>query len=166
MTNDGWSSLRRRASVLAAAAVLLGAAAAYPTHSGAPPPPPPGHGQLLIRLVRPAGDVEAIPGGEVTLETVELHRAGAAEAEGWVRLPLARPTFPATELIDKQVWVTSAPVAAGQYDQVRVGRGRGARLPLALNVVEGQWKILTLDVRVVAGRSTLQIELRRARVAP
>jgi len=156
------TSILHRAAGLAAAVVLLETGVAYATHSG-PPPPPPGHGQLLVR---PTGDAGPIPKGEVTLEVVELHRAGAAEADGWVRLPLARPTFNATELAGGQVWVTSAPVAAGPFDQVRVGRGRGATIPMALTVIEGQWKILTLDVRVVAGRGPLQIELRRARAAP
>ena len=157
---------RRRASGFAVAVALIGAAAADGSHSTPPPPPPPGHGQILVRVVRSPGDAAPIPEGEVKLDTVELHRAGAGPDEGWVPLPPLRPAFATVELMGGQVWVANAAVAAGQFDRVRMGARGGAPIPLALRLVSGQWTTLTLDVRVIAGRGPLQIELRRARVAP
>ncbi len=106
-----------------------------------------------------------MPGGEVMLDGVDLHRAGAGLEEGWVRLPPLRPTFSTAELISGQVWVANGPVAAGQFDRIRLAPGRGGTVPLALHVAAGQWTTLSLEVRVqqAPGRGGLHLELRRAR---
>ena len=163
----GWTSRRRRrASGFVVAAALIGAAAADASHSTPPPPPPPGHGQVLVRVVRAPSDAAPIPEGEVKLDAVELHRAGAGPEEGWVPLPPLRPAFATVELMGGQVWVANAPVATGQFDRVRMGARGGPAIPLTLHLASGQWTTLTLEVRVQPGlgRGPLSLELRRARI--
>jgi hypothetical protein len=120
----------------------------------------------LVRVVRSPGDSAAIPEGEVKLDAVELHRAGAGPEEGWVRLPPLRPAFSTAELMGGQVWVANAAVAAGQFDRIRMGPRGGGSIPVALHLASGQWTTLTLEVRVQAGpaRGAVHLELRRARV--
>lgn len=154
---------RLRASALALALLLLGAVEGSASHSTPPPPPPPGHGQLLVRLVLPAGEPGALPDGQVRVEAIELHRAGTA-AGGWVRLPLVRAEFAPAELLGGQVWLVDVPLPAGEYDQIRVHAGGRSQVPVGLSLTSGKWSILSLEAGFQANPSPpgLRLTLRRA----
>ena len=145
-------------------AALLAATSAYPSHSTPPPPPPPGQGQLLVRLVLSAGERGGLPDGQVRMEAIELHRAGAA-AGTWVRLPLVRAEFAPAELLGGQVWVVDLPLPAGEYDQIRVHAGGRSQVPVVLSLISGKWSILSLEVGFQAGPTApfLRLTLRTSR---
>jgi hypothetical protein len=137
---------------------------AFASHGTPPPPLPPGQAGVLVRLVWLPGPGEVSPDGQVGLQGIELHRAGAAGADGWVRLPALRPEVSVRELMSGQVWVASAPVAAGEFNQVRLRAGGSSEFPIALRLVQGQWSIVTLYVGFPGGpaRGPLRLELKRA----
>jgi len=122
--------MRGRISIagLVALVIHLAASAVFPSHISPPPPPPPGHGQLLVRLVRPGGEQGRLPEGQVPVEAIGLHRAGAPAGE-WVRLPLIRTEFCPQELLGGQVWVADVLLPAGEYDQIRVHVGGRSQVP-------------------------------------
>ncbi len=160
------TSWQLRATALALAVHLLDAVEASASHGTPPPPPPPGHGQLLVRIVRPAGESGGLPDGQVGVEVVELHRAGARLGE-WVRLPLVRTKFAPAELQGGQVWLADVPLPAAEYDQVRVetaGRSQIA-ISVALRLLPGKWSILSLEVGFHSGRGegALWLTVIRAR---
>ena len=164
MTRGGGSQpYRLQVAALALAILLLGVREGGSSHSTPPPPPPPGHGQLLVRLVLPAGERGRLPDGQVRVEAIELHRAGTA-AGAWVRLPLVRPEFAPAELLGGQVWVVDVPLPAGEYDQIRVHAGGRSQVPVALSLLAGKWSILSLEVGFQAGPTPpgLRLTLRRA----
>ncbi len=151
-----------RAIVLALALILLVAVEVSASHSTPPPPPPPGHGQLLVRLVRPADERGGFPDGQVRVEAIELHRTGTA-ADSWVRLPLVRTEFAPAELVGGQVWVVDVPLPVGEFDQIRVNAGGRSALSIALRLIERRWSILSLEVGFQPGATApfLRLMLRR-----
>ena len=154
----------RQPTSLLFVAALLAATPAYPSHSTPPPPPPPGHGQLLVRLVLPAGERGGLPDGQVRVEAIELHRAGTA-AGAWVRIPQVRTEFAPAELLGGQVWVADVPLPAGEYDQIRTYAGGRSSLSVALRLIEQRWSILSLEVGFQAGPTPpfLRLTLRSSR---
>jgi hypothetical protein len=104
----------------------------------------------------------------VAFQAIELHRAGAGRADGWVGLPLQRPEVSVRELLSGQVWASSGPVTAGEFDLVRLRAGAASELPIALRLIQGQWSILTLYVGFQGGqaRGPFRLELRRAVTQP
>jgi len=160
------TSWQLRAAALALTLLLLDAVEATASHGTPPPPPPPGHGQLLVRLVRPAGESGGLPDGQVGVEAVELHRAGARLDE-WVRLPLVRTKFAPAELQGGQVWLADVPLPAAEYDQVRVETGGRSQIAIsiALRLLPGKWTILSLEVGFQPGRwqGTLRLTVNQTR---
>ena len=135
MTRGGGSRpYRLQVAALALAIILLGVREGGSSHSTPPPPPPPGHGQLLVRLVLPAGERGGLPDGQVRVEAIELHRAGTA-AGAWVRIPQVRTEFAPAELLGGQVWVADVPLPAGEYDQIRTYAGGRSSLSVALRLI-------------------------------
>lgn len=165
MSTQALAMLRHlRAAGLAMAMAFLGTEAAYPFHSTPPPPLPDGHAGVLVRLVWLPGPGEPAPDGQVGIETVDMHRKGAAPGESWVTLPVLRSEFSSRELIGGQVWVASAPVAAGEFDRIRLGAGARSQVSLPLRLVPGQWTIVTLYTAFQRGRARgpMRLELKRA----
>jgi hypothetical protein len=153
-------------AVLALAILLLGAREGRPSHSTPPPPPPPGHGQLLVRLVLPAGERGGLPDGQVRVEAIELHRAGTA-ASAWVPLTLVRTEFAPMELQGGQVWLVDVPLPAGEYDQLRVVTADRSEVAVsvALRLLPGKWSILSLEVgfQPARGQGTPRLTVSRPR---
>ena len=160
----GSQPYRLQVAALALAILLLGVREGRSSDSTPPPPPPPGHGQLLVRLVLPAGERGGLPDGQVRVEAIELHRAGTA-AGAWVRLPLVRTEFAPAELLGGQVWVVDVPLPAGEYDQIRTNAGGRSALSIALRLTEQRWSILSLEVGFQAGPTPpfLRLTLRSSR---
>ena len=152
------------AAGLAVLGLLLGATMAHASHSTPPPPLPDGHAGVVVRLVWLPGPGEPVLDGQVGVETIELHRKGAASGESWVSLPLLRSEFSSKELIGGQVWVANAPVAAGEFDQVRLGSGARSQVSIPMRLVPGQWTIVTLYTafQKARARGPLRLELKRA----
>jgi len=163
MTRDAGSRpYRLQVAALALAIILLGVREGGSSHSTPPPPPPPGHGQLLVRLVLPAGERGGLPYGQVRVEAIELHRVGAA-ASTWVRLPLVRTEFAPAELLGGQVWVVDVPLPAGEYDQIRVQAGGRSQIAVALSLISGKWSILSLEAGFESGRGQGALRLTVSR---
>jgi hypothetical protein len=156
---------------LAAALALLGAAAALAGHGSPPPPLPPGHGVVLIRLIWLPDSGQIATGDQarqVSVQAIEVRRAGRGPGEGWVSLPPLRSELSVQELISGQVWVASAPAPAGEFDRIRLRAGAASEAPIALRLAEGQSVIATMYVGVQKGRtgSPLRLELRRVSASP
>lgn len=158
------TSRQLRAIALALALLLFDAMEGSASHSTPPPPPPPGHGQLLVRLVRPADERGGFPDGQVRVEAIELLRAGTA-ADTWVHLPLVRTEFAPAELRGGQVWLVDVPLPAGEFDQVRVSGGGRSQISVALRLIPGKWSILSLEAGFESGRGrgALRLTVSQAR---
>ena len=153
-----------QAAGLAVLGVLLVTSVASPFHRAPLPAMPAEYGGMLVRLVWLLGPGEPVPEGRVKIEAVELHRTDVARGESWINLPLLRQELSSRELIGGQVWVVNAPVAAGEFDQVRLRAGVGSQVPIALRLPRGQWNIVTLevDLQPAPASGLLRLELRRA----
>ena len=165
MERDGLRGARRLrvAGLAVVVVVLLGTGLALPGHNTPPPPLPEGHGWVLVRLLRTPGEREAVPNGQVPLEAVAVHRAGAGQGEQWVPLPVLRPEFSARELESGQVWLATAAILAGVFDRIRLG---AAEVPIAVRLLPGESIIVSLEVSVEVGRAAGPPRLRLKRVRP
>ncbi len=153
---------------LAVALILLGAVPAHPSHGSPPPPPPPGHGQVIIRLALAGTRDKAAPEGQIGIQGLELHRAGAAAEGAWVSLPLMWSQFSARELSLAMIWITDAPVLAGDFDQIRLDAGGRSQAPVGLRLASGQRAVLILEVGIQDGPrpGALRLTLKRAQAFP